>query len=268
VGLITFTSGQSVVADIDNNGRINALDASYVLQYAAGFVTLPFNGRTSTWIFSSNNVDFRDVFENQSLNVIAYLIGDVSGNFGQSTTNQLEIKQALRIGKITNQGNTYGVDVDLLTNQNNILSIQFDLTYPINLMLKGIEFHPTLVDAIKVINVNQRGLIRVAIASHVAFTTINGLMKLDFVESIKADQIISFTIEHAKVNESSQLIIIDNRINDALIMDVNGDESINIYDILTLVTMSDAEYASSFDYNQDTIIDIYDVLYLNSMMNA
>jgi hypothetical protein len=93
-------------------------------------------------------------------------------------------------------------------------------------------------------------------------------MKLDFVESIKADQIISFTIEHAKVNESSQLIIIDNRINDALIMDVNGDESINIYDILTLVTMSDAEYASSFDYNQDTIIDIYDVLYLNSMMNA
>jgi hypothetical protein len=51
-------------------------------------------------------------------------------------------------------------------------------------------------------------------------------------------------------------------------MDVNGDESINIYDILTLVTMSDAEYASSFDYNQDTIIDIYDVLYLNSMMNA
>lgn len=268
VGLITFTSGQSVVADIDNNGRINALDASYVLQYAAGFVTLPFNGRTSTWIFSSNNVDFRDVFENQSLNVIAYLIGDVSGNFGQSTTNQLEIKQALRIGKITNQGNTYGVDVDLLTNQNNILSIQFDLTYPINLMLKGIEFHPTLVDAIKVINVNQRGLIRVAIASHVAFTTINGLMKLDFVESIKADQIISFTIEHAKVNESSQLIIIDNSINDALIMDVNGDESINIYDILTLVTMSDAEYVSSFDYNQDTIIDIYDVLYLKSMMNA
>jgi hypothetical protein len=268
VGLITLTTGQSVVADVDNNGRINALDASYVLQYAAGFVTLPFNGRTSTWIFSSNNVEFTDVFENQSLNVVAYLIGDVSGNFGQSTTNQLEIKQALRIGKITNEGSTYAVDVDLITNQNNILSIQFDLTYPIHLMLRGVEFHPTLVDAIKVINVNQRGLIRVAIAHHNAFSSLSEFMKLEFFENTPSENTLSFTIENAIVNESSQLLIIDNRIKNNLILDVNGDGKINIYDMLLLATMTDETYVSLFDYNQDTVIDIYDILYLNSRTDA
>jgi hypothetical protein len=270
VGLITLTAGQSVVADVDNNGRINALDASYILQYAAGFVTLPFNGRSSVWTFSTNNVEFSEVYEDKSLNVTAYLIGDVSGNFAQATTNQLDIQQALRVGAISRSGSNIVVSMDMLTNQVNLLSMQFQLQYPSNLKVSSIRFADDLVDAAKVVNLNQHGFIQVAIANTVNFSSLQAFMTVEFIEMTQTNQNLDFFILQAKFNESNKVNLVNNGIQDSLLMDLNGDNVINIDDVLLLIenTSDTSSLNLAFDYNHDGVVDIYDLLYLNSIASA
>ena len=270
VGLITLTAGQNVVADVDNNGRINALDASYILQYAAGFVTLPFNGRSSVWTFSTNNVEFSEVYEDKSLNVTAYLIGDVSGNFAQATTNQLDIQQALRVGAISRSGSNIVVSMDMLTNQVNLLSMQFQLQYPSNLKVSSIRFADDLIDAAKVVNLNQHGFIQVAIANTVNFSSLQAFMTVEFIEMTQTNQGLDFFILQAKFNESNKVNLVNNGIQDSLLMDLNGDNVINIDDVLLLIenTSDTSSLNLAFDYNHDGVVDIYDLLYLNSIASA
>jgi hypothetical protein len=267
VGLISFTDGQNVVADVDNNGRINAMDASYILQYAAGFVTLPFNGRNSIWLFSLNNVDFSDVFDDQSLSVTAYLIGDVSGNYGSGVANQLNMTNALRIGQIEQHEQYLSLVVGMLSNMENILSVEFTVNYPANLKIMEVQFDQRLKDAMKIINVNEPGRIRIVIASEINIPhIIEEIVRIKFFLPENFDY--DFTLSNAIFNESNNVSLFSNS-SSILIYDFNEDGKISIEDILCLIEQNQLEenQVMYFDYNLDGIVDIFDLI-LMSRYNA
>jgi hypothetical protein len=174
------------------------------------------------------------------------------------------------VGAISRSGSNIVVSMDMLTNQVNLLSMQFQLQYPSNLKVSSIRFADALIDAAKVVNLNQHGFIQVAIANTVNFSSLQAFMTVEFIEMTQTNQNLGFFILQAKFNESNKVNLVNNGIQDNLLIDLNGDNVINIDDVLLMIekTSDTTSLNLAFDYNHDGVVDIYDLLYLNSIASA
>jgi alpha-tubulin suppressor-like RCC1 family protein len=263
VGLISLSSNQQIVADVNNDTKINSLDASYILQYVAGFTVLPFAGRDSSWLFISNTTSFTDLAANANVSVTAYLIGDVSGNYGSTGTTVTSLDGAYRVGPIqTSQGLLY-VPVDIILNADNVFALSFRLTFDASLRVKEVRYHQSLENAFKVANTNVAGQITVAIAGVDALTTMLGLIEV-VLEPTQAKDTYAFSIVSSMINESRNLVNIMNNYTTITSTDFNGDNVVNQEDLITLVDVLNKSYQdtdiSPFDFNSDGIIDLYDII--------
>jgi hypothetical protein len=82
VGLISLDPTQLLAADVNRNGRVSSLDASYILEKAAQLIDVPFPGAGEVWDFLPTQHSYALV--NGDLthqDFTAVLIGDVSGNW-------------------------------------------------------------------------------------------------------------------------------------------------------------------------------------------
>jgi hypothetical protein len=263
VGLVSLSNNQKIVADVNNDGKINSLDASYILQYVAGFTVLPFAGRDAAWLFVSSNSTFTNMLTDTNVSVTAYLIGDVSGNYGSTGTTVTSLDGAYRVGPIqTSQGLLY-VPVDVVINTVDVFALSFRLTFDSTLRVKEVRFHEALENAFKVANTNVAGQITVAIAGVDALETMIGLIEVVF-EPTQSKDAYAFAIVASMINESKNLINIVNNFKTITTTDFNGDGNVDHQDLITLVDVLNKTYQdediSPFDFNSDGIIDLFDII--------
>jgi len=262
VGIIALNSNQQLVADVNADGKINSLDASYILQYVAGFTVLPFAGRESAWYFTAPTT-FTNLTANTNVTVTAYLIGDVSGNYGTTSVQAIGHDGAYRVGAIVKDGNTLYVPVDLMLNAEGIYALSFKLTFDSSLRVKAITYHPSLENALKVANTNVAGQISVAIAGVDAISSMAGLIRVE-LETTETREQFMFAITASMINESTNLINAGNGYATIATTDFNSDGAIDHQDLVALVQWINRTYAEDdiapFDFNSDGIVDIYDVI--------
>ena len=104
VGSATLTSSALAAADVTGNGEISALDASKVLEVAAGLETVPFANQASPWAFEPAERRYNEVTSKiTDADFTAIYMGDVSGNWGELSTQSLTGVR-LELDSITREG--------------------------------------------------------------------------------------------------------------------------------------------------------------------
>ena len=79
-----LTELQRIAADVDGDGVLTALDASYILQKSVEKITGKYPGSNAEWAFSASAVTLNLVNDQSNVDFKGILLGDVSGNW--STT--------------------------------------------------------------------------------------------------------------------------------------------------------------------------------------
>jgi hypothetical protein len=83
VGLTNLTGSAAMAGDVDKSGRIDAMDAFYILQKSVQLIELPFPGAGVVWDFSPPTRSYPSLNTDLSgQDFTAILLGDVSGNWG------------------------------------------------------------------------------------------------------------------------------------------------------------------------------------------
>jgi len=81
-GLLDLSDAQRLAADVNDNGMITSMDASYVLEYAVQLRALPFPGAGRTWTFIPSHRSYAPLNQDRvGENFTAILIGDITGNW-------------------------------------------------------------------------------------------------------------------------------------------------------------------------------------------
>jgi len=81
-GWLTLSAAQRLAADVNRNGAITAMDASYLLEYAVGLRALPFPGAGQIWAFIPESRSYAPLRAHLSgQDFTAVLLGDVTGNW-------------------------------------------------------------------------------------------------------------------------------------------------------------------------------------------
>jgi hypothetical protein len=81
-GLISLSGNYLTAADVNRNGIVSAMDASYILQKAVDLIPLPFPGNNRIWSFSPIEREFPLLNGDQfNQDFTAILIGDVSASW-------------------------------------------------------------------------------------------------------------------------------------------------------------------------------------------
>lgn len=83
VGIEEFSDAQKLAADVNGDGEVNAVDASLILQTAAGKLNGDFPGSGKQWEFMPNNYDHRVAWY-ETIDIDAVELGDTSGNWGSA----------------------------------------------------------------------------------------------------------------------------------------------------------------------------------------
>ncbi len=89
-----LTPTQKLAADVDGNGLISGADAMAVLRYAAFFTSA--TAATGEWSFNPASHQF-DLVGQATKNFIAFIFGDVTGNWQQSSLPKAAESQPLEI---------------------------------------------------------------------------------------------------------------------------------------------------------------------------
>lgn len=98
-GLISLSDDQKLAADVNKNGIISAMDASYILQKAVDLIPLPFPGNQQIWTFIPSEREY--ALLNSDLggqDFTALLIGDVSGNWTGSKKSLNKLLSGVGLG--------------------------------------------------------------------------------------------------------------------------------------------------------------------------
>ncbi len=81
---------QFIAADVDGDGELTALDASYILQKSVGKIEGEFSGTGEEWAFSDKNKVIVLTSSQENVNFSAILLGDVTGDWTKEPEEELE----------------------------------------------------------------------------------------------------------------------------------------------------------------------------------
>jgi hypothetical protein len=85
-GALALSGHQTLAADVNRNGIVSAMDASYILEKSVGLLELPFPGAGQVWDFAPNQRSYALLSGDQAnQDFTAILLGDVSGNWGAAS---------------------------------------------------------------------------------------------------------------------------------------------------------------------------------------
>ena len=188
--MIDLDDIERIAADVNANGIINAMDASYILQYAAGLISTPFPGAGSEWKFSPSSRSLPDLDSDVAdQDFIAILVGDVSGNWtpnkGHLINTEPVVGEAVLTIPNTNilVGGSELIAVELDSQGGEVLSADLVLTYdPTHISIEAVSISPDANSWTLVSNLQEPGVIRIAAAGSVPLDANSEL----FVLSVKA----------------------------------------------------------------------------------
>ena len=125
VGAVEITDLNRGVADVDNSGDINSVDARLIARYAVELDQLPFPNQTSVW--SSDPEDYLINLQSgdrSGLDFNAILIGDVSGNWMPAIQQQ---KLAAKPASHSEVSVDNAVDINIKALSDNVFEAEISL---------------------------------------------------------------------------------------------------------------------------------------------
>lgn len=205
VASVNLSNQQKIAADVDKNGKIDSLDASYVLKQAVGLGTLPFPGQGRVWAFEPTERTY-SALENDltNQNFTGILIGDVSGNWG-SSGNGIQSLDAVgfSIEEVYSPADRIvSVPVKIDAGSGNIYAVDLVISYDQN-MVTALEVKKSTAttDFVMQVNLTTPGKIRIAMASSQPLSGLAELLNIDFKIIANPGEETIIEIAQAAANE-------------------------------------------------------------------
>ena len=209
-GTTTLNVTQQTVADVSGNGIISSFDAAQIASYTVSGSNPGFAG---TWRFGPTSVSHANVNASLTDNFQAYLMGEVSGNWGDPSpfrpaggTERAIAIDAQRIVTPADHEVIVPVSVQGIAGKG-IISYEFDLRFDpavIQPQANPVELAGTVSRGLTAVtNANEPGLLRVAVYGPVAIDKDGLLMNLHFEAVGAADSVSPLTFERIVLNEDT-----------------------------------------------------------------
>ncbi|MBC8248921.1 MAG: M28 family peptidase, partial [Anaerolineales bacterium] len=242
-GLITLNGYAATAGNVDKSGGITSVDASYILQKAVDLIVLPFPGAGVVWEFDPANRTYTDLSGSISgQDFTATLLGDVSGNWsagvGQAQTANTA---SLALPDLyAEPGERITVDLEILLDQAEVYGADIAVSYDSTVVSAasasaGDEAQGFLIEG----NLNQPGLVRVAMAGAQPITDDGHLLALVF------DVV-------GELGDTSPLQITAIELNEDGVTVQPQDGSVSVVNF------------PDYDFNRDCIVDMPDVMQVAS----
>ncbi len=193
-GKRTLTTNQRLAADVNRNGAVTAMDASYVLEKSVGLLTGLFPGAGCSWLFSPAERTYPLLNGNlANQDFTAILLGDVSGNWdglsgggGEGEGGRGEGDPGdpvvLTLPDVPGQtGGTVAVPLQIALGGAEVHALDLRLSYDsAQLTLLGVTAGAAAEGIAWAANTSRTGVIRIGMASSSAWSQEGDLLTLSF----------------------------------------------------------------------------------------
>ncbi|NOY79203.1 MAG: T9SS type A sorting domain-containing protein [Calditrichaeota bacterium] len=202
VGLDSLSWFQRLAADATRNNDVMMYDASIIGRYTVG-LAIPTNAHVGEWRFYPDSLIFDHVgLDEDSVNFVGYLIGDVSGNW----SNHLQTAKATLLAD-EKTGKMIEILADTLILKlgvgypGKIRSLDFDLSYPENqLKFMGIEKDP-IAEKFRTFLNNNQGRLRFGAFNLQEIIGGSTLFKIKFLLLNKREPVSNLFINSYRIND-------------------------------------------------------------------
>ena len=240
-GLITLTGHQAIAAEVSNNGGITSMDASYILQKAVDLIALPFPGASVVWDFDPTSRSYTNLSSDQTgKDFTAVLLGDVSGNWsagvGQALA-QLASTASLTLPNLyAEPGERITVTLDISLDQAEVYGADIAVSYDQAVALAdSVSAGDAAEGFMTASNLDPPGQVRVAMAGAQPITDDGHLLALVFDVVGELGDASLLQITVAELNESG-----------VTVQRQNG--SVSVVDL------------PDYDFNRDCNVDVVDIM--------
>ncbi|WHH57906.1 S8 family serine peptidase [Petroclostridium sp. X23] len=261
-GLLALDANQQIAADVDHNGQVNAMDASYVLEKAADLRQLPFPGRGRVWAFVPEQRECNVNADYHNQDFTAILIGDVTGNWSDDETAIQNISSLkIELGDVEIQQDAdFTVPLNVNMGEEKLYALDLTLAYDADALQVLDVKKAAANDFVMAVNTNTPGVIKVALAGVQAITDSQKMLDLSFRPIGNVGQ-TTITIQNADFNEKAFEVKEDSEVgsSDTSIVygDLNEDERVTAGDatlvlraVVGLTALTDAQQIAA-DVNGD-----------------
>ncbi|MCP4709214.1 MAG: S8 family serine peptidase, partial [Planctomycetes bacterium] len=283
-GLLSLSGYETMAADVNRNGNVSSMDASYILEASVGLRDVPFPGAGKVWDFDPPQRTYPLLNSDQiNQDFTAVLIGDVTGNWqmpqGSPSPQGIE---TMDLGP--NSANLILPEVTGLVGKTISLPMEIELDsaslYAANIILQYDSSKLAINDVIigdapqsqgmaLVVNTNIPGEIRVGLAGATPMTEDGTFLEItcDVIEA--AELPVSVTFQQAQLNESAIVTTVQNGSVVALEYapgDIDENRIVNLIDYATFIQawqsqIGDSNWNALCDVSEpkDNIINILDL---------
>lgn len=275
-GLQDLNNNQKLAADVDNNGKINAMDASYVLRKSVGLIDGPFPGQGKTWVFTPENKELSINNNLTDINFTGILIGDVSGNWGgnqevatlkksKEVTDQSISQDVIGLDTVrVEPGNKVTIPVNYKSKD--LLAVNLTLSYDDKLLLNPeIKINEKLNDINIMINNSTPGKLIIGLYGTQNISGEGELFNITFDTANNPGNEVIINIDEVNINERYNIKKQFGKVIIAKKGDINLDNNVNIDDINELKEKYKTK-DKIFDLNGDGKIDIFDIVIISKEM--
>lgn len=218
--LLTLSSSQILAADVNRNGVVSAMDASYILEKAVGLLDGPFPGAGRLWDFTPSLRNYSLLNSNQTgQDFTAVLIGDVSGNWTNCTPAVAVGGPLVRaLGQEVPASVVFGMDngplsdavtgrcarVLLRTAEAPVYGIDLVLSYtPTNRAIDDVQ-RGELADGMALaFNTNQPGVVRASLAGAAPVSGTGSLLVVYFA----GIDTVTWQLDQNRINEGRVAVV-------------------------------------------------------------
>jgi subtilisin family serine protease len=221
-GLVTLSPSQVLAADVNRNGSVSAMDASYILEKAVGLIEGSFPGAGRLWDFTPAQRSYSLLNSDQSgQDFTAVLIGDVSGNWtppvgagaptggrvskgGDDPPNSVVI--GMDNGPLNGTVGERNARVLLKATEASVYGIDLVLSYaPTNRTVAEVRRGGLAGEMALAANTNQAGVVRTSLAGAAPLSGSGSLLVVSFA----GNEPVTWHLDQARINEGQVSVILD-----------------------------------------------------------
>ncbi len=247
-GVLTLSGHQTMAADVNRNGLVNAMDASYILEKSVELRGVPFPGAGKVWAFDPGQRDYPLLNSNQSgQGFTGVLIGDVSGNWqaivgsplaGKSKAGSLVPPVRLSLGDVSGGiGERIVVPMEIVLGEAELYAANLTVTYDATrVSLEGVVAGSITEGMAAVDNTLQDGLILIGLAGSEPLTEDGILFEMSFrvLPGPRGETNISISV--AQLNEGTlPADVVDGSVTITLFLgDIEPDGDVDVDDFAAI----------------------------------
>jgi len=271
-GLLTLSGYAATAGDVDKSGAITSVDASFILQETVDMIALPFPGAGVVWEFDPPSRSYTDLSSSQmGQDFTAVLLGDVSGSWATGGDQA----QAANTVSLTlpdlyaEPGEHITVTLEIALDQAEVYAADIVVGYdPTIISAASVSTGDAAQDFLTASNLNQPGVIRVAIANAQPLTESGHLLYLAFDVLGELGDTSPLQITAAELNEGG--VAVQRQDGSVSVVefpdcDFNHDCSVDMVDVMEVANrwhMADADpdWDARYDLDGDGVITVVDIM--------